>query len=296
METALLFAIHARGPALALAAAVHGLLIVLALLSAGRKVPALARIGLGAALLGMLVAPWSITASRHFGEPVLTTTNVPLVLADGFGDPAKTCFGPCGEGNDIEPAWDYAQREAARHGINPLEMQRRMMANSLSGLTLRSYLVQVREHFARFLFDPLQRVRNFQPVMYGVPKAMRGTLVGAITVLTLLVYVPFLVALGLANVLVFRSGPSARLQGVLLKLGTAAMFIQPFVHKSSARYWAAFAPLMAWSAALLLAAWRDREREAAAGHDGTLATRWLDGGQFAWTVAVCLIGGAVLLA
>lgn len=279
---------------LPLALALHVLLVVLALLHPVGKLAACARIGLGLAALALLIAPWSILASRHFGEVVVTTTNVPLVLADGFGDPALTCFGPCGEGYDIWPAWHYAQAEAARKGINPLAMQRQMMANSLSGLTLRSYLAQVRENFGRFAFNPAGRVIRYEPVMYGVPIAMRGTVVGAVTALTLAVYVPFLFALMLANVLVFRSGTSLRVQAVLIKLGTACLFIQPFVHKSSGRYWTTFAPLMAWSAVILWLAWRARGADPTGGP--TLAAQWMDWGQIGWTLLIAVIVAALLLA
>ena len=257
MEALLVAALYLRGPALLLAVAVHGFLLATALFS----VRATAwRVLAGAAAFALALLPWSLAASAQFDAPVVTTTNVPLVLADGFGDPGRTCFGPCGEGYDIWPAWRFAQGEAARTGENALAIERRMMRSSLEGLGPREYLRKVRGNFGRLLLDPVRVVRTFEPVMYRVPPDLRGPLVAIVGLLTWVLYVPMLLALLAANILPFRGSDSARVQSLLIKLATLAAFVQPFVHKSSGRYWAGFAPLMAWSAALLVIAWLVRER------------------------------------
>ncbi|RPF71545.1 hypothetical protein [Aurantiacibacter spongiae] len=255
MEVCLIAALYLRGPALLLALALNGFLILLAVLAMRGALP---RLAAGCLAIALALAPWSIAASRHFDATVITTTNVPLVLADGFGDPARTCFGRCPAGRDIWPAWQFAQGRAAQTGENPLVVERRMMRASLSGLSPRTYLRTVRANFARFLFEPSHVARLFEPVMHGVPPGMRAGLLAFVALATWLLYAPMLAALLLANVARLRGGDGQRLQSLLIKLGTAAAFAQPFVHKSSGRYWVAFAPLMAWSAALLIAAWRDR--------------------------------------
>ena len=103
---------------------------------------------------------------------MITTTNFPLVLADSFGDPGKTCFGPCAEGVDIWPAWEFAQERAAATGENALTIQQQMMAASLDGLTLRSYLRQARGHVADHVFDPAGWVRAQMPVLIAQLYAM----------------------------------------------------------------------------------------------------------------------------
>lgn len=248
LELLLAAAIYLRGPMLLLALGLHGLLLVIALT---RRQRGTERLLIGLIGLALLVAPWSIAATRHFGEPVLTTTNVPLVFAESFGDPGLTCFGPCPTGQDIWPERHYAEALSRQTGENSLSIQRRMMAASTAELTPLSYLDQVRQHFITFLFKPDGLVPMYMEVAYGVPPALRPALGAVLHWLTLIAYLPFLIALLLANVLRFRRSDGEVLQGLLIKLGTAVLFLQPFFHHTSARYWQTFAPLAAWSAALL---------------------------------------------
>ena len=289
MEALLVAALYLRGPVLLLAVAVHGFLLVTALHSARA---AAWRLMAGAAAFALALLPWSLAASAHFGAPVVTTTNVPLVLADGFGDPGRTCFGPCGEGDDIWPAWHFAQGEAARTGENALAIERRMMRNSLEELGPREYLRKVRGNFGRLLLDPLRVVRTFEPVMYRVPPDLREPLVAMVGLLTWVLYTPMLLALLATNILSFRGSDNARVQSLLIKLATLAAFVQPFVHKSSGRYWAGFAPLMAWSAALLASAWLLQKQTGVA----ETASAILDRVQVVYGCLFALCGAAILLA
>jgi hypothetical protein len=290
LELLLAAALYLRGPMILLAIALHGLLLIVALSrpQPGRHAgPILA----GAIGLALTIAPWSLAATRHFGEPVLTTTNVPLVFAESFGNPARTCFGPCPAGQDIWPEWHYAQGVSQQTGENSLSVQRRMMAASIESLTPLSYLDQISEHFATFLFRPDGLVPMYLKVAYAVPPAIRPMLGSALHWLTLIVYLPFLFALLAVNILPFRRSDSAALQSLLIKLGTGVLFLQPFFHHTSARYWQTFAPLAAWSAALLITSLR---QPAAAGP--RTSPIWLDWAQIAYAGAFLAIAATLAVA
>ena len=290
LELLLAAAIYLRGPMVLLAIALHGLLLIVTL---SRPQPRRHAGPILAGLMGLalIIAPWSIAATRHFGEPVLTTTNVPLVFAESFGDPARTCFGPCPAGQDIWPEWNYAQSLSQQTGENSLSVQRRMMSASIEGLTPLSYLDQVREHFATFLFRPDGLVPMYLEVAYAVPPDIRPMLGSALHWLTLIVFLPFLFALLAANIMPFRRSDGALFQGLLIKLGTAVLFLQPFFHHTSARYWQTFAPLAAWSAALLITSMK---RPAAAG-PRTLPI-WMDRAQIAYGGAFLAIAATLAVA
>jgi hypothetical protein len=145
-------ALYVRGPQIVPVLATHLLLIALAFGVPRARRAAIARIVAGLFVFALCLAPWSVLISRHLGAYVVTTSNVPLVLADSFGDPARTCFGPCPpQGEDIWPAWNYAHRRALRSGVNELAVQQTLMHNALAGLTVGAYLAKVRQHFATFL-------------------------------------------------------------------------------------------------------------------------------------------------
>lgn len=288
LELFLAAAVYLRGPMLLLALGLHALLVLIALL---RHQHGALRLFAGLIGLALMIAPWSIAATRHFGEPVLTTTNVPLVFAESFGNPARTCFGPCPAGQDIWPEWHYAEALSQRTGENSLSIQRRMMAASTTDLTLLSYLDQVGQHFSTFLLKPDGLVPMYMEVAYGVPPALRPALGTVLHWLTLIAYVPFLVALLAANVLRFRRSDGEVVQGLLIKLGTAVLFLQPFFHHTSARYWQTFAPLAAWSAALLFTS---QLRPVPAG-PRTLP-RWFDQAQLAYSAVFLAIAATLVVA
>ncbi|MFM6932535.1 MAG: hypothetical protein ACKOUT_09870 [Novosphingobium sp.] len=290
LELLLAAAIYLRGPMLLLALAVHGVLLAIILSRPQAKRHA-GSILAGLIGLALILAPWSVAATRHFGEPVLTTTNVPLVFAESFGDPGRTCFGPCPAGQDIWPEWHYAQGVSQQTGENSLSVQRRMMTASITGLTPLSYLKQVSQHFTTFLFRPDGLTPMYMEVAYAVPPSIRRMLQSAVHWLTLIAYLPFVFALLAANILPFRRSDGKLLQGLLIKAGTAVLFLQPFFHHTSARYWQTFAPLAAWSAALLVTSLM---RTVDAG-PRTLPV-WLDRVQFAYAGIFVAIAAALAVA
>ncbi|WP_147367037.1 hypothetical protein [Aurantiacibacter zhengii] len=285
-EVALIAALYFRGPVLVLAIGLHAILFVLVLTKLPASGRSLGRLAVGIALFIALLLPWSIAISAKFEKPIPTTTNVPLVLANSFGGPERSCFGPCEPGQDIWPAWEFSQAVTEETGENVLDIQAKMLDHALADLTTSEYLASVRENFGRFLFDPMQRLRAYKDRMYSVPENLREPLIGLISAVTLIVYVPFLLALLLANILPFRHGDKLRMQSILLKAATTCAFIQPFVHKSSARYWTGFAPLMAWAAALLMSAWLQRR----AGKTVSTMPGWIDWAQRGYGVVFFACG------
>jgi len=81
-----------------IALAALGIVTLLAALVLLRGVPrwrALGAAALAATVFLVLLAPWSIAASRSLDARVLTTTTVPISLANTFGDRTELCYGRC---------------------------------------------------------------------------------------------------------------------------------------------------------------------------------------------------------
>lgn len=290
LELCLIAALYLRGPMLVAALGLNAILIALAL----PRLRAAIRPAAGLALFIAALTPWSIVASGHFGAPVITTTNFPLVIADGFGDPARTCFGPCPPGRDIVPAWQFAQERAQATGEHPFVVQQAMMRASLEGVTVRRYLQNVRGAFGRFLGDPGGWLAKKLRLSFAVPPDWKPVVQTLALAVTWLLYAPFMLALLVTNALPVRSSDSLAVQSVLIKGMTACLFLQPFLHKSSGRYWIGFAVLGTW-AALVLAAWW-RERGLSLVRPDRAMPRWLDVMQVVYGTGFVTLTLAILLA
>ena len=286
-EVCCIAALYLRGPMLLTGLGLHCILLALA----GLRFRLLSRPMAGLALFAAALAPWSLAASDHFGAGVLTTTNFPLVIADGFGDPDRLCEGPCEPGIDILPAWEYAQARAAETGVHPFTQERAMMAASLEELTVRGYLSQVREHFGRFVFDPAGWLRFKLELSFAVPPNWRGPLAFLALSVTLIGYIPFIAALMVLQIVPVRASDSLSLQSILIKGMTFCLFLQPFLHKSSARYWVAFAALGTWSAIVLWQAIRAPKTSPA-----RAMPAWLDAVQIAYGAVFAALAVAIALA
>lgn len=295
LQLVLAAGIYMRGPVLLLALAVNGALVLWAV--ACRRAKECVRLVAGCLLLPLALLPWSVAVSYHFDTPVLTTTNFPLVLADSFGNPARTCFGPCTlPGPDIWPSWQFAQKLGHEAGENPLHVERRMMAASLEGLSLQEYLRKVRDHMDTFLMAPQGWLKELQKRQYGALKPLRPLILTVFTAQTLILYIPLMLALLAANLVVVHRGLRLQLQSVAIKLATLSVLMQPFFHKSSGRYWGGLAPFAAWSLALLIAMVR-RGRGGGEGPSGAEGTaRWLTVMQAAFVTVFAGLGAAVLAA
>lgn len=290
-------ALYLRGPLLPAALGLHAILIAIALGVRGapwrQRLGWAGRLATGLAAFAALLAPWSLSVSRQLDYPVLTTISFPLAFAGGFGDPRRLCFGPCEDGRDINRVRAFAEARAAETGAHPIDVQRAMMAASLQGLGARAYLARVRQHFGAFVFDPGSALRHKLGLSFAIRPDWRQTVLLTALIPTWLLYLPGLLALLAVNLAVLRSSDAAALQAVLIKGITACLFVQPFLHSPSGRYWVTFAPLLAWSAVLLAQTWRAR-------HTATAEPRrmphWLDAMQAIYAAGLVVLSAAILLA
>ena len=206
--------------------------------------------GLAAAItLIVLVAPWSVAASRTLDDRVTTATSLPLSLAVTFGNQDELCFGPCDtEGSNIFfAAVKYSRQVAAVTGKSELEVQQEMSDQALRGLETPDYIREVADNTERFTLRPndfLSRVWPDVSVGDWSFKAIEWSTWG--------LYGVGLVALALGVLVVRRYPVEAQVVSLLVTLMTIAIFLQPLLHHTSGRYWPTFAPLMGVSLALLL--------------------------------------------
>ncbi|AWB91720.1 hypothetical protein [Aeromicrobium chenweiae] len=222
-----------------------------------QRTRALLGCGLAAAVLAVMMLPWSYTVSRTFDARVTTTTTLPLSIGYAFGNQDEMCFGPCPPGNTWYVMADFARDVAARTGENQLDVQRRMADHALEGVTPSSYATDVLDNVGRYVFEPTGFENAFRAKdAGGEPPRLEITdpdVVSRLDVhVTKTLYFATLV-LAAASVLLVRRTP-ARIQVVtiLASLVTAALMTQPFVHIASPRYWPVFLPMLALMAGSLL--------------------------------------------
>lgn len=313
-ELVMVAMVYLRGNTILVVVTVHVLLVSIAIVSRqwSRMVRRLGLLAAGVALFGAMLAPWSLTASRVLGDPVVTTSSAPLAVGVTFGDANELCFGPC----PPEGVWAgevrFSRRYARRHGISPLEAQRRMAYNALRDVTLRDYAVQVRDNFRAFV-DPVgagpRRGTPFMDRFIAISElelkpATAALITGTVRIMTLAVYVPFFAALVLVNVAVFIRTKRLQMLSLLVKVSTVSLFVQPFVHESHSRYWPVFAPVMTIAAVLVVAWWRgarangsgDRASGLAAKGPLDVQGRSMVGIQSAYVVAIVGVAVALMLA
>lgn len=316
MELAMVALVYLRGNAIGLVAAVHAVLVVVALMPGRRgvRVRGVAALATGLVLFAGLLAPWSLAASQKLDGPVVTTSSSALAVGVTFGDEDALCFGPCPPNGVWAGELQFSRQYAREHGISPLEAQRLMAASALEGVTVEEYVAQVRDNTRAFVVPTGDGPRRGQPFierfaeLTALPLDSSGVAVvrDLVRVLTLAVYVPFLVALVIANLGVFVRSGRSQVMSLLVKAMTAAFFVQPFVHQSHARYWTGYATVMTLAAVLLAGtlrsvagggrstirwgAVRRRVREL----DG--ADRYLAAFQVLYATSVAVVAGVVLLA
>ncbi len=209
-----------------------------------------AMLGAGIAFVAVL-APWSAYASHELGGRVVTTTSVPTVLANTFGDRDAVCYGECDPGSSIWFSPLRYSREVARAtGVSEVEAAVEMSTYARADVTAHSYAGDVLLNLARYLRNP----SGF--TVYLTSQDGPYATAGFVKIVTyLMVFPAFLV--GLAMLLVVdRRGVFAQAQAVLLKVAIGALMVQPFVHIGGSRYWTTLGPLLGLSAAALYAARR----------------------------------------
>lgn len=281
LEVAMAAMVYLRGNTVVVVVAVHVFLGALAVISRdwSRLPQRIAAVGIGAALFAALLAPWSVTASRVLDGTVVTTSSAALSLGITFGDTDRLCFGPCPEGGVWYHAVQFSREQAQQRGVGELAVQREMSASALEGLTPTAYARQARQNFASFIRPHGQGPRGSRPFVQRFaavsdhdlsrPAVQRTT--ATLGTATLIVYVPFFLALIAANLAVFVRSRRLQLLSLTVKLFTVSLFLQPFLHPSHARYWVAFAPLMA-VAATLFVHWRVPAAAPAATNGAAAAT------------------------
>jgi hypothetical protein len=224
-------------------------LVAMLLMLRGRpRVRGVAALALAAAVFVALLLPWSVSASRTLDYRVITTTSVPMSLANAFGDRDEICFGPCDPGSSIWFSPLRYSREVARAtGRSEVEVQQEMSAYATSGLTAKPYADDVLQDLDRYLTDPAHYEEALRP-----PGSSADDVSHVIVGSTNLLYLPLMLCAALMMVVVTRRSYDLQVISLLLKLSGAAFLIQPFVHVCSARYWQSFAPVYGLSAALLI--------------------------------------------
>jgi hypothetical protein len=198
-----------------------------------------------AAFLAILL-PWSITASKTLHGPVIATTTVPLSMAVAFGNKEELCFGNCGHGNLWFRAVSYSRAIASQTNTNELVVQKSMARYATRNVTPQSYAADVLGNFRRYAFNPTSFTHVFipRPRDAGGASAIRWSFVNNATATLYYTFMCFMLA---GWLVIARRGPDTQLASILVKMFSAGMLLQPFVHVSGGRYWTVFAPLFALS-------------------------------------------------
>ncbi len=262
--------VYLRGSLLLAAAGLHGLLALLwAYGPRGTRGRRLGRLSLGVVTLLVILAPWSVSASRVLGSPVLTTSSIYLNFGLTFGDPGQLCFGPCAPGNPYFTGAKFSRERARATGMSELHVQYSMAKSALGGLTFAGYARRVAAKFATYLTNPAGFTERFLRLSrYQLDTARTRALGSAIRIATLLLYLPFLLLFAMANFWVSRRCRGDQTLSLLLKLATLCLLAQPFVHPSGSRYWVSYAPFMGLAGGFVVQQAVERWRTAAAGPPG----------------------------
>lgn len=255
--------LYLRASAVPLLAGLFALFLLgLVLLLRGRvRLRALGSLVLAAAAFVAVLLPWSLYASDTLGSRVVTTTTLPTVLAQSFGDRDRVCYGPCDPGSTIWFAPVRYARETSRStGVGEAVVLEQMSGYAREDTTLPGYARHVGAGFGRYTMQVSGYEFWFRP---GSSNRVIGPL-DAVTPLvhagTWLLYGPAAFC-GLAALFAVTRGPRDRqLTLVAVKLFTGALLVLPFVHVGGSRYWPTYAPLLAFAAVLLWEMRRDRGR------------------------------------
>ncbi|GAA3655715.1 hypothetical protein GCM10022237_14660 [Nocardioides ginsengisoli] len=198
-----------------------------------------------------LLAPWSAYASHVLGGRVITTTTVPTVEANTFGDRSQVCFGKCDPDSTL---WfrplRYAREVGRATGTSEVDVLKQMSDYALADVTVGGYLEQVDHNLAAYALQPAIFIEHL------TPEGGRGTFgsigAGAAEIATWLLYFPVLLLAAASLVTVARRSLEARVLDVLVKLVLGALLVQPFVHVAGGRYWTTAGPFFAIAATILV--------------------------------------------
>lgn len=239
----------------------------------------------GAAFVGLLL-PWSAYASHELGGRILTTTSVPIVTANTFGNPDDICYGTCDPGSTqwFSPL-RYSREVGRAADISEMQAAKEMSFYARTEITPQSYSRDVLLNLSRYLRNP----GGFAMMLMNAPAPVIWLVFGFTT---WMVYAAFFVALLMLGVVVRRDAYS-QLQALLIKVAIAALMLQPFVHVGGSRYWTSLAPLLGLSAVVL---W-SRQRAPAPTDLDAPPRRWLTAAQMVQVTATALVAlGIVVVA
>ncbi len=272
--------------------AVLGVVTVLAAVALLRKAErrrALLAAAVAALAFSAVLLPWSVAASTTLHGRVVTTTSVPTVLANTFGDRDQVCFGPCDPGSTV---WfsplRYSRETARATGTSEMDVAAQMSAYARQGVTPGSYTHDVLVNLRSYVRDPER--------FYGylrVPDQDRApdTVIERTT--RALVWAAF--AVGVCLLLcVLRRPREDQVLSILLKLSIGALLTQPFVHIAGPRYWTTAAPLLGLAGALLIGQLLPRTAAVDPDAEPRLG-RWLTGVQVLLSAGAALVATVVVL-
>lgn len=224
------------------------LLAALVLLKGVQRWRAVAAAGLAGVVFVVLLAPWSIAASKSLDTRVVTTTTVPISLANTFGDREQVCFGKCDPDSYL---WfrplRYAREVGRATGQSEVEVEKQMSDYALRDLGRTEYARQAWWNIGSYLFIPANFVRYIQPTEGRTTAGKVGEEV--VWWSTYLLYVPFLLLMLISMLFVQLRSLEAQILDTLTKLALMALFVQPFVHIAGSRYWTTAGPLFMLAAA-----------------------------------------------
>jgi hypothetical protein len=253
LEIVLALMIYMRGPTILVAGIMNAGILVAVLMGRTHLAKSAFALVCGFALLIATLIPWMLATKRVLGEPLLTTSTLPLSLAYTFGDREKLCFGRCPSGNIWHVMPEFSRQEARRLSTSELEVQRRMADHALVSLTAKHYFATVRGNFVRFVTHPTEETEKLIRGSWRLPEHLKPAFRKVIRAIDWPIYAIFLMTLLAANLLILRTTLEHQVISLAIKSMTWVIFVQPFIHPSHGRYWPVFAPLMALSAGHLLA-------------------------------------------
>ncbi|WP_193608210.1 hypothetical protein [Nocardioides lijunqiniae] len=217
----------------------------------------------GVVFVGLLL-PWSVAASQSLGGRVVTTTSVPTVLANTFGEYDRICFGPCDPGSTI---WfsplRYAREVARATDGDQVAIQSEMSAYAREDVTPESYSRDVLANFYAYALEPA----GYNDQLMDPETDGDTVTYWFVTLVTTLMWYLSLVVLVWVLLLATRRSFESQILSVVLKLGLGALLTQPFIHLASARYWPTAAPLLALALGLWLQVRAERRVAVGVGHD-----------------------------
>lgn len=224
---------------------------------------AVAALAVAGSVFFALLAPWSIAASQSLGGRVVTTTSVPTVLANTFGDYDRICFGECDPGSTrwFSPL-RYAREVARATGGTEVDVQVEMSHYARADVTPHSYTRDVLQNFRAYALEPAGY--NDQLML---PEDEDTFTYWFATVGTSVIWYAALLVAAWVMLLATRRSFDSQILSIVLKLGLGALFTQPFVHLASGRYWPSAAPLLALAAGLWLQVRTERRVAVGVGHD-----------------------------